>query len=155
MERVWIYQANRVLDKNEEESVLNKLSIFTKQWKAHGKPLAASVEVRYGLFVVLTVDESVEMPSGCSIDKSVHLLKELERELNVDLFDRMQIAYRDGSDIRVRVVTRNQFEEKISKGEITADTIVFNNLVKNTNELEHDWEVPFHHSWHAKVFQLA
>ncbi|WP_028296205.1 ABC transporter ATPase [Olivibacter sitiensis] len=153
MERVWIYQADRVLDARESDSVLNALTDFASQWKVHGKPLAARAELRYNLFAILMIDESVAMASGCSIDKSVHLMKELGQELGIDFFDRMRIAYRNGSTIKV--VSRDQFEDKISNGEITADTIVFNNLVKNAAELQDEWEVPFQRSWHAKVFQLA
>lgn len=153
MERIWVYQANRIMSGDEKVAILEKLKTFTSQWKAHGKPLAASVEVRYGLFIVLAIDQSVEMPSGCSIDKSVHLLKELERELGIDLFDRMQIAYRVGGQIEV--LPRERFEAKIAEGEITPETVVFNNLVSNRKELEESWEVPFKESWHAKVFELS
>ncbi|GAA4780971.1 hypothetical protein GCM10023231_05310 [Olivibacter ginsenosidimutans] len=150
MERIWIYQASRPLNEREEEMVWNKLAQFTAQWKAHGVPLAATVEIRYHLFIILSVDQSHAMPSGCSIDTSVRLLKELEQELRISLFDRMQIAYRAEDDIRV--VSRTQFEQLIADGKITADTIVFNNLASNKDELAKQWEVPFKQSWHAKVF---
>lgn len=150
MERIWIYQASRPLSEREEEMVLHKLAQFTTQWKAHGAPLAASVEIRYHLFIIIAVDQSYALPSGCSIDKSVHLLKELEHELGISLFDRMQIAYREKGEIRV--VPRAQFEQLIAEGKITADTIVFNNLVIDKANLIDEWEVPFHQSWHAKVF---
>ena len=76
MERIWIYQANKLLTIEEETKVQKKLEEFTAEWNAHGHPLAASVEIRYHLFVILAVDQSVTMPSGCSIDKSVRLFKE-------------------------------------------------------------------------------
>jgi len=151
MERIWIYQADRPLTQGEEAHVLDKLDSFTSQWKAHGKPLAAKAEVRHHRFVIIMVDDSVAPPTGCSIDKSVHLLKELENELKISLFDRMQIAYRDGSDIKV--VSRPEFERLLAAGEVTTETIVFNNLVSTYPELESRWEVPFRDSWHAKVFQ--
>lgn len=150
MERVWIYQASRTFDASEEEIVLNKLEAFTAQWKAHGKELAAYVEIKYHLFIIITVDQSFAMPSGCSIDKSVHLLKELEEELKISLFDRMQIAYKEGSAIRV--VPRAVFEQLIAQSVVTENTIVFNNLVDNRADLTHKWEIPFKDSWHAKVF---
>jgi len=150
MERVWIYQASRPFTASEEEIVLDKLEEFTVQWKAHGKQLAAYVEIKYNLFVVITVDQSFAMPSGCSIDKSVHLLKELEEELGISLFDRFQIAYREGN--QVHTVPRKAFEELIDSGKVTEDTIVFNNLVEKRDDLASKWEVPFRESWHARVF---
>ncbi|MEH6306862.1 ABC transporter ATPase [Olivibacter sp. CPCC 100613] len=150
MKRVWIYQASRPFNANEEEIVLNKLAAFTSQWKAHGKELAAYVEIKYHLFIVITVDQSFAMPSGCSIDKSVHILKELEGELDISLFDRMQIAYKEGAAIRI--APRAKFEQLIAQGVITENTIVFNNLVDNGDDLLTKWEVPFKESWHARVF---
>ncbi|QNL52241.1 ABC transporter ATPase [Olivibacter sp. SDN3] len=153
MERIWIYQADREFTEIEEQIVLDKLEEFTMQWKAHGQPLAASADIRYHRFIVIAVDQSYALPSGCSIDKSVRLLKELEDELNIDFFDRMQIAYRDGDQIVV--APRVAFEKLIAEGLINADTVVFNNLVANKEELNTQWEVPFKNSWHAKIFQLA
>jgi len=152
MERIWVYQASRELGVEEEQYVASKLEAFTAQWKVHGKPLAASVAIRYHRFVIIAVDQSVAMPSGCSIDKSVHLLKELEQELQVEFFDRMQMAYRDEQGIVA--VSRQVFERLIEEGKIDTDTIVFNNLVSSREELETKWEVPFKESWHAKVFQM-
>src|SRR5690606_23394309 len=123
---------------------------FTSQWKAHGKALAAKAEIRYNRFVVIMVDDSVAPPTGCSIDKSVHLLKEIESELGITLFDRMQVAYRDNEDIKA--VPRTEFERLVATGEVTDETVVFNNLVASYSELETKWEVPLRESWHAKVF---
>lgn len=150
MERIWIYQASRPFSEREEEMVCAKLEQFTGQWKAHGAPLAATVEIRYHLFVILAVDLAQVMPSGCAIDASVHLLKELEQELGVSLFDRMQIAYRQNDEINV--VPRATFERLIAQGTVQDDTIVFNNLVDNRTDLNEKWEVPLKQSWHAHVF---
>ncbi len=152
MERIWIYQADRELNEQEKEHVLAKLDQFISQWHAHGKQLAAWAEVRYGYFIIIAVNEAVALPTGCSIDKSVHLLKELEQELQVSLFDRMQIAYRDGE--RIRIAPRPVFEKLIAGGEVNRDTIVFNNLIQYSPDLQSEWEVPLSKSWHARVFTV-
>ena len=150
MERIWIYQADRQVTAAEEIYILEKLEEFTSQWKAHGKSLAAKAEIRYSRFVIIMVDDSVAPPTGCSIDKSVHLLKEIERELGISLFDRMQIAYRDNEGIHA--VPRAEFEKLLKQGDITEQTVVFNNLVSTYPELATQWEVPMKDSWHAQVF---
>src|SRR5690554_1652188 len=152
MERIWIYQSNVELTAQEIKQCIEKLSGFTEQWKAHGKQLAARAEVRYNRFIILFLDEEVATATGCSIDKSVRLLKELQSELNVDLFDRMSISYRQGDTIKV--ASRSVFESLIEKGEVNENTIVFDNTVSNSEELVARWEVPMKKSWHAKVFQL-
>lgn len=150
MERIWIYQADRLLTADEETTLLKRLGEFTAEWNAHGHQLSASAEIRYHLFIILAIDQTVTMPSGCSIDKSVRLLKELEQELNISLFDRMQIAYRERDHINI--VPRSTFEKLIEKGEVTKDTIVFNNLVADREAFDRSWETPFQNSWHAQVF---
>src|SRR5690606_18285924 len=150
MERIWIYQADRQLTAAEKAKVLDKLKLFTADWKAHGRPLAAKAEVRHDRFIIVMVDDSIAPPTGCSIDKSVYLLKEIEQETGLNLFDRLQVAYRKGDQIVV--ASRHEFEELVASGEITEDTIVFNNLVTSYPELETHWEVPVKESWHAKVF---
>lgn len=150
-ERIWIYQADRLMTAEETQEVLTKLQSFTSQWKAHGKKLAADVEVLYGLFIVLKIDESVAPPTGCSIDKSVHLLKELETQLNIDFFDRMKVAYQTENG-EIRVANRDEFESLLRRGQVHEETFVFNNLVNRADELPHQWKIPFRESWHAKVF---
>ncbi|WP_262245388.1 ABC transporter ATPase [Parapedobacter soli] len=150
MQRIWIYQADRQMTVADKVKVLDKLALFTAEWKAHGRPLAANAEVRYDRFIILMVDDAIAPPTGCSIDKSVYLLKEIEKETGLDLFDRLQIAYRKKE--RIEVVPRDEFERLIAAGEITEDTIVFNNLITSYPELETHWEVPLKESWHAQVF---
>lgn len=150
MERIWIYQADRELTAADKAKVLEKLELFTADWKAHGRPLAAKAEVRYDRFIILMVDDAVAPPTGCSIDKSVYLLKEIEKETGLNLFDRLQVAYRNGEGIEV--ASRQMFEHRIAAGEVKEDTIVFNNLITTYPELETHWEVPMSQSWHAKVF---
>lgn len=151
MERIWIYQADRRLNEAEEEFILKKLGEFTAQWRAHGKALAAKAEVRYNRFIIIMIDDSVAPPTGCSIDKSVHLLKEVELETGLQLFDRMQVAYRQ-ADGGINIVPRAEFEALLSNGEVDSDTLVFNNLITSYPELDTHWEVPLRESWHARVF---
>jgi len=150
MERIWIYQADRQLTAVDKAKVLDKLALFTADWKAHGQPLAAKAEIRYDRFIILMVDDAIAPPTGCSIDKSVYLLKEIEKETGLNLFDRLQVAYRQGDQIVV--APRSEFERLVATGEVTGDTIVFNNLITNYPELETHWEVPLNQSWHAQVF---
>ena len=152
MERIWIYQSSRELTAEEAIFILKRLEEFTGGWKAHGKQLAARAEVRHNRFVVIFLNEQVAAATGCSIDKSVHLLKSIEQELRIDLFDRMRIAYRKGDTIVD--ASRKEFEKAIEAGEVNENTIVFDNTVQTSQELESRWEVPAKESWHARVFQL-
>jgi len=148
--RVWIYQSDRRFTPAEEVNILNKLAAFTNQWKAHGNELLAKAEIRYGFFIILTVDESQAGVTGCSIDSSVRLIKEIENEYHVDLFNRFNIAYR--RDDEVKVQGKEDFETLVNIKQVTPETIVFNNMVQTLADLETKWEVPFKNSWHSTVF---
>lgn len=148
--RVWIYQSDRKFTSTEESEILNKLAAFTNQWKAHGNELLAKAEIRYSFFIILTVDESQAGVTGCSIDGSVRLIKEIEQEYHVDLFNRFNIAYKVNGEVVVN--SKEDFETLVNIKQVTPETIVFNNMVQNLAELDSKWEVPFQNSWHSTVF---
>lgn len=77
-------------------------------------------------------------------------MKDLENEYQINLFDRFNLAYRDGEEIKS--VSRNDFEELIKDGTINGNTLVFNNLVQTLAELKTKWEVPLKDSWHIQLF---
>lgn len=150
--RVWIYQADRAFTAAEQEPLQEVLRDFTRSWSAHGNALAAGFELRHDRFIVLFVDEAQAGATGCSIDKSVKLMKAIEQEFGVNLFDRFQTAYKGGDEIRA--AGRTELEALIRSGAIDEDTIVFNNLVQTKKELDQNWEIPFKASWHARVFAM-
>lgn len=152
LSKVWIYQSNRLFTPEELSYLNNKLGTFTQNWTAHNQQLSAGYEIKHNRFLILIVDETLAGASGCSIDKSVHLMKEIEQELNVNLFDRFQVAWKDSNEIKI--ADRNTFESYFSEGIVNENTIVFNNLVKNFEEFNTSWEVPLKDSWHARVFAV-
>ncbi|PWK80352.1 hypothetical protein LX99_00818 [Mucilaginibacter oryzae] len=149
--RVWIYQSDRKLTDAEVAAIQPELDKFTAGWTAHNNLLKAKGEIRYNRFFVLIVDESQAGASGCSIDKSVHFMQQVQQHLGINLFDRFNLAYREGNE--VLSLPRDGFEELLKNGSINKDTIVYNNLVQNLAELESKWEVPFKDSWHIQLFR--
>jgi hypothetical protein len=148
--RVWIYQSDRELYEDEVKQLHEILNKFASEWTAHNHQLKAKAEIRYNRFLILIVDESQAGASGCSIDKSVNFIKRLEQEFNVSLLDRFNLAYREGES--VLSAPRDKFEDLLRSGKINSDTIVYNNLVQNLEQLETKWEVPFKDSWHNQLF---
>lgn len=149
--RVWIYQSDKKLTDEVVQQIQQQLDKFTTGWTAHNNQLKAKGEVRYNRFLILIVDESQAGASGCSIDKSVHFMQQLEQHFNINLFDRFNLAYRDGEEILS--LPRHGFEDLLKQGKINTETIVYNNMVQNLTELETKWEVPFKNSWHIQLFR--
>ena len=75
--KVWIYASNRELTQKDQETIASELEPFISEWAAHGKGLLGKSSILENRFVVLVVDESKAMASGCSIDTSVRFMKDL------------------------------------------------------------------------------
>jgi len=147
--RVWIYQANRPFREEDIPEIRHKAQAFAQSWISHNRQLRAHADVLHNRFVVLMVDESRADASGCSIDKSVYFLKQLQAEYGVDLFDRMAFSYMDGEE--VATVPRETFARLYQEGKINDDTLVFDTLVSTKEGLNRNWLKPLGQSWHKRM----
>ncbi|CAM1349240.1 ABC transporter ATPase [Tenacibaculum halocynthiae] len=146
--RVWIYQADREFTQEEIELISAKALLFIDNWTRHGDDLKGSFTIKYSQFLVLAVDEGFNNVSGCSIDSSVHFVQEIEKELNIDLMDKMNISFKDGENINI--VKLSDFKKFVDDEKITSNTIVFNNMINTKEDFETKWEVPANESWHKR-----
>lgn len=151
--RVWIYQSNRILSDDEVNFISKNINNFVANWTAHNRPLKAFAEVRENLFILFYVDEIENIISGCGIDKSVHVVQEIGFELNVDFFDRLNVAY--VADNKLQVASLAELKKLFDKTTITSDTIVFNNTIQTKNELETAWKLPLTQCWVYKRISNA
>lgn len=148
--RLWIYQADRKLFTSDLKMIEDKLSIFTDQWAAHGKQLESAFKIFHDQFLVIAVNESYNLASGCSIDASVHLVKELEEELQINFFDRTKIAFVLNDEVYLESLSN--LKSKVEQGEITEDTLTFNNLISSKKDLEKTWLIPAKETWMSRYF---
>ncbi|SDX50911.1 hypothetical protein SAMN05444411_106102 [Lutibacter oricola] len=146
--RVWIYQSSKSFSNEEIEIINSKTEDFIENWTRHGDDLKASYRVVYNQFIVLAVDEKFNDVSGCSIDASVNLIKQLEKEFNTNLTDKLNISFKVGEAINI--VKLADFQKYAKDGKITSNTIVFNNLVNTKADFDKNWEVTADKSWHKR-----
>lgn len=149
--RLWIYQANRTLTDHEVSLINQTLEAVIDGWEAHNQSLLASAKVFHNHFVVIAVDESHEMPSGCSIDKSIHWLQELGGRLNVDFFDR-SVAYLN-ADKKVQTMPVADVKQAVADEVIFSNTPVFDNLVSTKAQWMKRWKVPADQTWLKRFFK--
>lgn len=147
--RVWIYQSNRALSDEEVAEIKNYGKQFIDGWAAHGSDLHAAFEVFHNRFIVLFADESQVKASGCSIDSSVRFIKDIQNAYQLDLFDRLNIAFITGGKIDSLRMT--DFQNALANGNLDENTVVFNNLVETKGEFENAWKVPVKESWHKQM----
>lgn len=146
--RIWIYQANRKLAAEEVAQIQERTSQFLEQWTAHGADLEAGLDLRYDRFIVIGLNQANASASGCSIDASVHFIQSLERDLNIDLMDKMNVTFYNGPYIAHKSLA--DFKKMAKARSISGDTVVFNNLVNTKAEYKEHWEVPAKESWHSR-----
>ncbi|HEY4935621.1 MAG TPA: hypothetical protein VII44_03525 [Puia sp.] len=153
--RVWIYQSSRLFTISEACRIEDKLNEFVGSWNSHGVPVKGYGNLFFGQFIILMADETASGVSGCSTDSSVRLMKEMERQFNVRLFDRQLLAFSIMD--KVQLLPLSQLAFGAVNGFIRSDTLFFNNTVATKTELENNWIIPVKDSWLASriVFPQA
>lgn len=150
--RVWIYQCNRLFSLGEALDIEKMLEQFTEQWKSHGTPVKGQAHLFFGQFIILLADETATGVSGCSTDSSVRLIKDIEQQYKVNMFDRTTLALVVND--KIQLLPLSQLEYAVANGFVNADTLYFNNLVQTKEELENNWIIPVKDSWLNKKITL-
>ena len=145
--RVWVYQSNRPLDAAQAEQINAAAAQFVAQWTSHNRDLTAWGGVLHQTFLVFVVDESRADASGCSIDKSVAFVRQIEAQYHLDFFDRWCFAYQDAQN-QLHLLQRDDFSAAYQSQKINDNTLVFNNLVQTKADFEQKWRVALSDSWH-------
>ena len=148
--RIWIYQSNRKFSDAEFAEIDTAVQAFLESWAAHGTGLEASYQLKYNRFIILAVNQDVQMATGCSIDASVEFIQSLEKKYSVDLLDKMNVTFKLGEHIAHKPLL--DFKKMVKDKAVTENTIVFNNLVNNVQEFNESWEVAAADSWHSRFF---
>ena len=149
--RVIIYPASRQLAPKETKSISEKLYEFLSTWAAHGKALTSSFKIEKNQFIIICVDEEKEAASGCSIDALGKVMRELDEEYQLGLFDRMKASYVENGE--VKTLKLNEFKQKVKSGEISTDVEVFD-FSKNTYlDFIGNFLQPLNRSWAAGLLK--
>ena len=148
--RVWVYQADRKIEPQEEELLRQRMSAFCECWNTHGNGMPTSFEVFDHQILILAVDESGLGASGCSIDSSVRVLKEIENLLGIDLTNQGEISVKDNAG-QVSVLPALGVKSRVSSGEITLEQEVINPGIQHKSDLQNLWQ-PIRNSWLNRYF---
>jgi len=146
--RVWIYQSNRLFGVAEALQVESLLREFVSGWQTHGIPVKGYGALFFGQFIILVADESATGVSGCSTDSSVRLIKQIEGQFKVSLFDRQLLAFLIKD--KIQVLPLSQLSYGFENDFLTDETIYFDNTVPTLNDLESRWIQPISQTWLKK-----
>mgnify|MGYP000164657672 CR=1 FL=1 len=145
--RVWIYQCDQFVSDDVAEQIQKALYDFTMVWQSHGMDVESYAQLFHKKFLVFVADES-NLVSGCSIDSSVYLIKQLEQAYNLSFFDRLNFSYLQ--DDTVSVINSAQIKEAYDDGIINAETLMFDNLVNTKEAFINNWVIPLNESWYKR-----
>jgi hypothetical protein len=147
MEKVWVYLSNNVLEGDTLKAIQQQGQAFVQSWKAHEMPLNASFEVLHQRFIVVKVDETQYNASGCSIDKLLRLIKQFEADYQLELLNRLLVAYK--KDDGVEVVHAGKIKEMLQSGAVDSETVFFDTAVSDSNAYA-NWQTPLKETWLKK-----
>lgn len=147
MKKVWIYLSDKELKGDLFNEVKNAGEQFVQGWKAHEMPLSATFEIVSDRFIVVSVDETQYNASGCSIDKLLRLIKQLEADHDLQLLNRLLLGYKTQSG--VEVVHSSLVKEKLQAKELDENTLIYNVAASNSNEYA-QWLQPLKETWLKK-----
>lgn len=143
--RVLIYPSSRPFSAKESKVIAEKLYDFLGGWAAHGKPLSSSFKVERNQFIVIAVDEEKEAASGCSIDSLNGIMREIDDEFQLGLFNRMKASFVENGE--VKTMKLHDFREALKNGELSTDIEVFDFSKSTYVSFLSDFLLPLRRSW--------
>lgn len=150
---VWIYASKTAFSSEQVEQMSGVLKEFTDTWQAHGVELKASYEIKHNHFIVIAVDELFHAPSGCSIDKSVQIIKNIESEFGFKLMDRMVVYILENGSVKTYPITK--ITEAIQEGVLLPDSQCFDNTITSLNRYNNEWVKEAQNTWLNRYFVHA
>jgi hypothetical protein len=148
--RVWVYGLDCELGGDSASVLLGQIDNYLTTWTAHGVPLSAARDWRENRFLTIAVDQERAGASGCSIDGLFRTLKSLEKEINASIVTGGLVFFRD-RDGAIRSVTRDEFGDLGTSGEVGSDTEVFDPAVTTLGEWRARFASLAGNSWHRAL----
>lgn len=143
--RVLIYPASRPFLPKESKTIAEKLYDFLGGWAAHGKPLSSSFKIEKNQFIIIVIDEEKEVASGCSIDALGGLMRDIDAEFNLGLFDRMKASFVQEGE--VKTMPLQAFRSALKDGSLPQDIEVFDFSKSTYVSFLSDFLLPLKRSW--------
>jgi hypothetical protein len=152
--RVWVFGSDRPLSDEASEHLMQAVEKYLDQWKAHGEPLTAAYEWRFGRLLVVGVDQRSAGASGCSIDGLFRVLQGLEPQLGgARLVGGGRDFSRDSTG-EVQSVERHELKALRDSGAIGENSVVFDTSLTDLGSLREGFERPAKKSWAAEILAL-
>lgn len=153
-ERIWVYTFSKEISPEQMTELKAKCKNFVDNWTAHEVSLDATFSIEYNRFLIIKVNEQKYNASGCSIDKQLRFIKDLEALYGIELLNRLLVAYLD-ADSNVQVIKQSLVAELVKTNHITENTLVFDNTIATGNQLQSEWKKALKDTYLAKYLSVS
>lgn len=119
--KIWVYFANRAFSDSEFQDIQIQFDDFSSQWKSHGAAMKNAMMLIENQIAIIAVDESLHTVSGCGIDSSVKVVKDIEQKYNMSFFERNWVFFKENE-----VLNKMQLSEFKTYCKINLDIEVVN-----------------------------
>lgn len=151
--KIWMYTIEPELNSDQQATLENELHLFCTQWTAHNKELRAFFKLIQNRILILGVDEHLNPASGCSIDKSIHFLEEMEKKYSIEVFNRMLFTYLEGDHLIT--LPKKEFEKALTENKINSKTKVINTLALSLKDWNANGVLHLEDSWMKNFFGVT
>ena len=151
--RVWLYGAERPFTAEESKSITASLNQFCSEWAAHGDKLLCGFQIVNNQIILLAVDEENIAASGCSIDSSVKVIREIDAAFQLDLFQRLRAFVVDGDEIQAHSI--NELKTLIDQNKVHENTPVINTMVNTIADIQNSFVLPISNTWMRQYLKKA
>jgi hypothetical protein len=125
--KIWVYFSNRAFLDSEFQDIQKQFEDFSSQWKSHGAAMKNAMMLIDNQIAIISVDESLHAVSGCGIDASVKVIKDIETKYDVSFFERNWVFYKENEALKKMQLSEFKIHCKSSPN-IQVVNPYFNNL---------------------------
>ena len=141
----WFYSFAETLTSEQMATLEAEFEAFLSQWKTHGTPVNASIQIRYDRFVIIQADPRDGRPSGCSIDSMRHTVEQILTNHGHNWLDNAHVYLRDKNG-DILAPHFSELPALAAAGKLKAETSVFDHSLSQTDDLG-KWEVALSETW--------
>ncbi len=148
----WFYSLTYTLTSAEVESLSQAFAAFLAQWKSHGTPVTGKIDIKYARFIHISLAQSSENPSGCSIDSMRHAVEKILLSHQLTWAEASNVFFK-AENGEIRHTDFRQIPQLVAENALHAESIVFDNSLSDTGLLE-KWEVKMADTWMKRYLKV-
>ncbi len=122
---LWVWVADRKLDAEASEEVLERLRSFLGAWTSHGRAVRGDAAFIDHTILLIAGDVEAGDISGCGIDKSVHAIESAAADLGFEWVSGLDVVFSRSEDAPIETASRADFRRLAKTGELGAKTVIY------------------------------